>query len=100
MHFYKAGAYASLYKSYGETSNERKEEDITVSMVRETKPEGLFQYFREHDMTVDNPHDGIYYVLDGVLFPTQIIVTKELDKRNHTWLKALSGKMQKQDMRV
>ena len=97
--FYKAGAYASLYKSYGETSNERKADDITVSLVRETKPESLFQYLKEHEITVANPHDGIYYVLDGVLFPTQIIVTKELEKGNHTWLKALSGKMQKADMR-
>lgn len=97
--FYKAGAYASLYKSYGETSDERKADDITVSLVRETKPESLFQYLKEHEITVANPHDGIYYVLDGVLFPTQIIVTKELEKGNHTWLKALSGKMQKADMR-
>ncbi len=97
--FYKAGAYASLYKSYGETSDERKADDITVSLVRETKPESLFQYLKEHGITVANPHDGIYYVLDGVLFPTQIIVTKELEKGNHTWLKALSGKMQKADMR-
>lgn len=29
--FYKSGAYASLYKAYGETMNERKADDITVS---------------------------------------------------------------------
>lgn len=40
--FYKAGAYASLYKAYGETVNQRKSEDITVSIVREKKPKGLF----------------------------------------------------------
>lgn len=97
--FYKAGAYASLYKSYGKTADDRKADDITVSMVRESKPNGLFQYFKEHNILVANPHDGIYYILDGVLFPTQIIVTKELDKGNHTWLKALSGKLQKQDMK-
>lgn len=97
--FYKAGAYASLYKSYGEASDERKADDITVSVVRETMPEGLFRYFKEHNISVTNPHHGIYYILDAVLFPTQIIVTKELDRGNHTWLKALSGKMQKQDMK-
>lgn len=37
--------------------------------------------------------------MDHVLFPTQIIVTGELDKGNHIWLKALSDKMEKQDMK-
>ena len=97
--FYKAGAYASLYKAYGKTVDERKVEDITVSMIRERKPVGLFGYFKEHGINVTNPYKGIYYVLDAVLFPTQIIVTKELNLEQHVWLKALSGGMQKQQMR-
>ena len=36
--------------------------------------------------------------MDAVLFPTQIVVTKELDKKEHTWLTALSEGMEKQDM--
>ena len=95
---YKAGAYASLYKAYGESSDKRKVEDITVSIVRRAKPVKLFQWLQEHDFKIENPHKGIYYILDGVLFPTQIIVTRELDRKNHMWLKALSGKMQRQDM--
>lgn len=97
--FYKSGAYASLYKAYGEKVDERTAEDITVSIVRERKPIGLFNYFEKHSIRVTNPYDGIYYILDSVLFPTQIIVTKELDQRNHIWLKALSDKMEKQDMK-
>ncbi len=96
--FYKAGAYASLYKSYGKTSDEIKADDVTVSMIREAKPEGLLGYFREHGYEVSNPHKGIYYIESNVLFPTQIIVTKELDKTEHIWLSALSAKLQKQDM--
>lgn len=96
--FYKAGAYASLYKSYGKTSDEIKADDVTVSMIREAKPEGLFQYFKEHGYKVSNPHKGIYYIESKVLFSTQVIVTKELDKEEHIWLGALSAKLQKQDM--
>lgn len=96
--FYKAGAYASLYKAYGETVNQRKSEDITVSIVREKKPKGLFTYFKEHGIEIVNPYAGIYYIRGLVLFPTQIIVTKELDKKSHTWLKALSEDLKKQDM--
>ena len=36
---------------------------------------------------------------DTVLFPTQIIVTKELNEEAHIWLKALSGEMHKEQMR-
>ncbi len=97
--FYKAGAYAGLYKAYGGVSDERKADDITVSLIRESRPDGLFEYFQRHNIRTTNPYRGIYYVLDAVLFPTQIIVSREMDRKSHTWLKALSGKMKKQDMK-
>ena len=97
--FYKSGAYAMLYKAYGNTVDERKADDITVSIVRETKPEGLFEYFYNHGYRTANPYHGIYYVLDHVLFKTQIIVTKELDKDNHIWMKSLSRNLKEQDMK-
>lgn len=97
--FYKAGAYAGLYKAYGGVSDERKADDITVSLIRESRPAGLFEYFQRHNIRTTNPYRGIYYVLDAVLFPTQIIVSREMDRKSHTWLKALSGKMKKQDMK-
>ena len=96
--FYKAGAYAGLYKSYGETTDAIKADDVTVSLVRERKPQGLFRYFTEHHYTVSNPYRGIYYVEGNVLFPTQIIVTGELDEALHVWLGALSERMEKQGM--
>ena len=96
--FYKSEAYASLYKSYGESVDKRTADDITVSIVRQNRPDGLFRYFEKHKIRITNPYHGIYYVLDAVLFPTQIVVTKELDKKEHTWLTALSEGMEKQDM--
>ncbi|MEH2959958.1 hypothetical protein [Candidatus Merdisoma sp. JLR.KK006] len=102
--FYKAGAYGCLYKASGESvderpADERPADDITISIVRDSKPEGLFRYFEEHHIKVSNPYVGIYYILDAVLFPTQIIVGRELNQKNHTWIKALSNKVQKQEMR-
>ena len=98
--FYKAEAYASLYKAYGKTVDEIRADDVTVSLVRERRPEGLFRYFREHGgYMLSNPYQGIYYVEGNVLFPTQIIVTGELKTEDHIWLKALSGRMKPQDMR-
>lgn len=96
--FYKVGAYASLYKSYGETVDSINADDVTVSLVRDTKPVGLFKYFEEHKYLVENPYGGVYYVGGAVLFPTQIIVTKELETDAHIWLRALSDRIGKQDM--
>lgn len=98
--FYKAGAYGCLYKSSGRYVDERKADDITVTMVRDKKPEGLFRYFEEHHIKVTNRYAGIYYILDEILFPTQIIVGRELKQEHHTWLKALSDSVQKQEMRA
>lgn len=96
---YKAWAYACLYKAYGKAVDAIKAEDVTVSLVRETKPEGLFRYFEEHGTAVSNPHNGIYYITESVFFPTQIIVTNELDGELHTWLKPLSDSAGEEDMR-
>ena len=71
---------------------------MTVSLVRETRPEGLFRYFRGHGYPVSNPYHGIYYVEGTVLFPTQIVVTGELDEASHIWLGALTERMEKQGM--
>lgn len=38
-------------------------------------------------------------MLDGVLFPTQIIVIKELKGSEHTCLKSLPGKLKKQELK-
>lgn len=98
--FYKSGAYASLYKSYGAAVDERRADDITVSIVREEKPEGLFAYFADHGIKVEKQYPGIYRVVNEVLFPTQIIVTEELDEESHTWLKALSDKLRKEQLKA
>lgn len=97
--FYKAGAYTSLYKAYGHTVDERKADEITTTLLRKAKPVGLFQYFEKHGIRFENPYKGIYYVKSGILFPTQIVVTKELNPQEHIWLTALSDGMQKQQLR-
>ena len=98
MLFTKSGAYAGLYKSYGERVDAIRADDVTVSLVREARPDGLFAYFREHGYVTSNPYRGIYYIEGNVLFPTQIIVTKELDEISHIWLGSLSERMEKEKM--
>ena len=96
---YKVGAYTSLYKAYGDTVDERRVDEITTSLIRKAKPVKLFRNFEEHGIRLENPFKGIYYVNGGVLFPTQIVVTKELNPQEHIWLTALSDGMQKQQLK-
>ncbi len=96
--FYKSMAYASLYKAYGKTVDERKADDITVSIIRESRPRELFKYFDEHGYSLEPQSKGVYRIEGTVLFPVQIIVTKELNQDTHTWLRALSENLQKEDI--
>ena len=95
---YKVTAYTCLYKAYGKTVDERKADEITMTLIRKAKPVKLFQYFEEHGIRLENPYKGIYYVMNGVLFPTQIVVTKELNHQEHIWMTALTDEMQKQQL--
>lgn len=96
--FYKTLAYGCLYKSYGKTVDAIKAEDITISVIRETKPMELFHYFEEHGCTIVKDCRGVYYIEGKTWFPTQIVVTSELDRDVHEWLMALSGKLKKEDV--
>lgn len=54
--FYKAAAYACLYKTCGAKVDAIKTEDITVSLVRDVKPSGLLQYLKRHGCVITNPY--------------------------------------------
>ncbi|MDE5700706.1 MAG: hypothetical protein K2I96_25435 [Lachnospiraceae bacterium] len=55
-------AYTCLYKAYGDTVDERKTDEITMTLIRKAKPVKLFQYFEEHGIPLENPFKGIYYI--------------------------------------
>lgn len=96
--FFKTLAYACLYKAYEKKLNEIKMDSITMSIVRETKPEGLFRNLEECGCTLSRHYNGIYYIKGPFPFPAQIIVTSELDNGSYMWLKALSAKLDKKDI--
>lgn len=57
--FYKSEAYAGLYKSYGGTVDGIRADDITVSIIRDARPKGLFQYFGNQGHRISARHEGI-----------------------------------------
>ncbi len=94
----KVQGYAHLYKAYGESINAIKFDEVSVTLIRESKPIGLFKYFDENNYIVSNPYKGIYYIESELKFPMQIIVGKELIHANHEWFNLLSDKVTKQEM--
>ena len=97
--FYKVQGYACIYKAAGTASAEINEDDITTTIIREGKPGRLFKYLSQKEFEISCCHKGLYHIHTGNLFPMQIIVTKELEGNGHVWLKSLSEKLQKEDVK-
>lgn len=69
-------------------------QELRLKLVEE-----INQKNRISQMLKDEPVNEKSTYTDSVLFTTQIIiVSRELDRKKHVWLRALSEKMEKQDM--
>ena len=88
--YFKTLAYACLYKTKATTVNGIDANDITISILRESKPIGLFQWFQSHGYEIEQKYAGIYYIKNHFHFDTQIIVLKELNSKLHLWLASLT----------
>lgn len=88
--YYKVLGYACFYKANGHQIDAVREDDITISFVREGYPRELFRYFRERRFAVEKKYPGIYYVRKEGFFPMQVIVSGELNKELHIWLTSLT----------
>ena len=99
--YFKTIAYACLYKASGKEVNERIQSEITISIVQERKPQKLFTMLKAEGYVISNPYKGIYYISGNfVLYPTQFVISKELDKEQHVWLTALTEEMLGQDAQL
>ncbi|MBT9776372.1 3-isopropylmalate dehydrogenase [Clostridium sp. MCC353] len=87
--FYKVMGYACLYQSDTEKVMEIRPEDLTVTLISSHYPREMIRYLGgQYGITVTSAYPGIYYV-EGLLFPIQILVTKNLSKEEHVWLSRL-----------
>ena len=90
--FYKAVAYACLYKVLPNHVDEIQAEEITITLIRDRKPAKLLQKLSSDGYECRKETAGIYYV-SGVMFPVQIIASSELDMDLHVQLKALTDNL-------
>ena len=91
--FYKAVAYACLYKVLPNHVDEIPAEEITITLIRDRKPVKLMQELEKSGYGCKKEAAGIYYV-SGAMFPVQIIVSSELDMELHVQLKALTDRLE------
>ncbi len=94
--FYKALSYACLYKAEAGPAD-IFDADTTVSIVREEKPVKLLAQLGEK-YSVTRKKAGIYRI-DGMIFPMQVLVTKELVRESHVWITSLTRTLSRDDAR-
>lgn len=95
--FVKTLGYAYLYKGLGERVNEIPLEELTVSLFRDAKPLKLMQKLTKYGCRIKKYAEGIYYI-KGLLIPAQIIVTRELESKEHPTLRILTRKITESDI--
>ena len=96
--FYKAVAYACLYKVLPNHVNEIPAEEITITLIRDRKPVKLLGELEKSGYGYKKEAAGIYYV-NGAMFPMQIIESSELDVDMHVQLKALTDRLEESLLR-
>ncbi len=96
---FKTIGYACQYKALGETVDQIPEDQITVSLFRDTYPRRLFKALEESGRTITQPYPGIYYVKGHLQFDTQIVVISQLTADRHSALRVLSNHAKEADVR-
>ncbi|MGN0485283.1 MAG: hypothetical protein ACI4HI_17220, partial [Lachnospiraceae bacterium] len=87
---FKALGYACMYKSEtGAAVDEIPAQEVTVSLVREEKPQKLMEQLRKEGHKIEEKFPGIYYMEDTI-FPVQFIVGQELTEKTHICLRVLT----------
>lgn len=95
--FYKATAYACMYKALGEKVDAVSANELTISMMRESYPAGMIATLKRQGIKIEKMYDGIYY-LKNFFIPTQIVVTKELSQGLHNSFRVLSRNVDEKDI--
>lgn len=99
--YYKTIGYTCLYKGLGQTVDQIPADELTISIFREGYPREMFEKMKKLGLEIKERYPGIYYVSGKqALFDTQIVVTRQLDKKMHHTLRVLSRHVQEEDVRA
>ncbi len=96
--YIKTVGYAYLYKGLGKSVNEIPHSELTVTLVRDILPEGLFKSIAAEGGAIREIYPGIYHISGIVGIPTQFVLTSRLDKKHHTTLRLLTENAKEEDI--
>ncbi|WP_455650211.1 hypothetical protein [Enterocloster citroniae] len=99
--FYKVIGYACILLSNTKQVREILPSQITVTLAGSHYPQSLSNFLkRTYRVDMRLAYPGIYYI-NGLLFPVQILVIRELSKEDNIWLSRLrSGLELDEDIEV
>lgn len=91
---YKGIGYASEYQSQGHKDDIREPSEITLTLLRETRPEEMLANLAKQGRTITNTDPGVYIVEKEFPFFIQVVAYRELqDRADFLWLRALTSKL-------
>ncbi|GMO37703.1 MAG: hypothetical protein Ta2F_13930 [Termitinemataceae bacterium] len=94
--FHKAMSYTHLYCAI---SKDVAITDVTLTFVVRSHPREVLKHLAEDcHYKVKQKHTGIY-VVEGSLFPIQMIETKLLSEEDNLWLKDLSNNLEGSELK-
>lgn len=87
--FYKVYGYTCFYQSETKRVKEIPPEEITITFICNHYPQKLLEHLKKFKgIEAEKQEAGIYY-LQGDSFPIQLVIVKELSKKENYWLQNL-----------
>lgn len=96
--YFKSLAYVCLYKAQGKHVDEIPFEELSLTLVYDSKPIKMIDKLRKSGLEVTEKYKGIYYITGNPSIPNQQIVTTSELGSLHFLLKAISKKFEMVDL--
>ena len=96
----KAIGYANLYIGLAEHKDDRPRNEVSISIFRESRNDGLFRTMLTDGTLEATDVDGIYKVLELTDLPMQIVVIGELKGEEYAAYRLLSEHADEKDVEI
>ena len=98
--FSKGLGYAHFYAMQEKSGESRKWNEVTLTFLRQARPNKLFKTLKKYDFAVEKREEGVYYIGNKTIFKVQIIVLKEVSFEKHPWLAALTKQINSEQLKM
>ena len=96
---WKVISYAAQYKSAGGSVNEIRADEVTMTILRVSRPTKLLKMLENDGFGVKREFPGVYYITGMVCMPMQIVVGSELDGEEFRAFRILKKRAKKEDIK-